>query len=375
MGSAGGSAADVARRQREKAARLNRSAENYEKGAAGEREVAAVLDGLEPSFVVLHDLDVPGSRSNLDHVVIGPTGVLLVDAKAYSGTLKAGSGTLWRGRIPIRKECATAKWEAGQLAAFLNVPVRTVLCFVGTELPAPVTHLEDGITVCSLGALSQLVRSGPPQLRAESIDALARQAAALVRYPSPVTGSGSPTRSSSGSPVTPKRPVVPSKPRFTILRLVGGLVALVAFFAAIPTITRVFTNSLTPSTPTTISAEMPVGVQTVSTQLPDPAGAPLVEAPPIVQFACAASGQGWDITFALPVDGQASGGYHTWYRIGGDAGLWTYAGVFLGGVTDPKSVGAIEPATSFELKYDRDWHYNDPGLATGYAAFTTGVAC
>lgn len=378
MGNAGGSAAETARRQREKADRLNRSAENYEKGAAGEVEVAAALGRLDAGFSVLHDLDIPGSKANVDHVVIGPTGVILVDAKAYLGVLKPGSGTLWRGRIPIRRECATAKWEADQLSAFLSVPVRTVLCFVGTELPAPVTRLDD-VTVCSLEALVTHVQSGPAELRPEVIEVLTLQAAQLVRNQPMVRGAQPPVRSAprAVARASSKPPSGPRKSSPTILRLVGGLLAALAFLALIPTLTHVLTNSLTPSTTTTVAPALEIPLVTVLplAQIPDSVAPTLVDAPPTVQFTCAGGGQGWTATLAPTQYAQDPAGYHVWFRVGGDTELWTYAGRFLSGVSQPTALGQIEASTSFELRYDRDWLYNDPTLAAGYAAFTTGVDC
>jgi hypothetical protein len=39
-------------------------------------------------WAVLHDLAIPGSQANLDHLVIGRGGVLVIDSKQYRG----GSG-------------------------------------------------------------------------------------------------------------------------------------------------------------------------------------------------------------------------------------------------------------------------------------------
>ena len=45
----------------------------WRRGAAGERHTARLLGQLERhGWAVLHDLAVPGSRANLDHLVIGP---------------------------------------------------------------------------------------------------------------------------------------------------------------------------------------------------------------------------------------------------------------------------------------------------------------
>ena len=58
----------------------------WRRGAAGERRTARLLDPLERhGWAVLHDLAVPGSRANIDHLVIGPGGVFVIDSKQYRG--------------------------------------------------------------------------------------------------------------------------------------------------------------------------------------------------------------------------------------------------------------------------------------------------
>jgi Nuclease-related domain len=69
----------------------------WRRGAAGERRTARVLAALErQGWAVLHDLAVPGSPANLDHLVIGPGGVFLIDsssiAVASSSTNLGGCG-------------------------------------------------------------------------------------------------------------------------------------------------------------------------------------------------------------------------------------------------------------------------------------------
>ena len=74
----------------------------WRRGAAGERRTARLLDPLERhGWAVLHDLALPGSRANIDHLVIGPGGVLVIDSKQYRGRLQLeSSGRLWYGRYP-----------------------------------------------------------------------------------------------------------------------------------------------------------------------------------------------------------------------------------------------------------------------------------
>ena len=55
-----------------------------EKGNHGERVVAELLDVLDGAgWCVLHDRYKPGSTANLDHVVVGPPGVFVIDAKNW----------------------------------------------------------------------------------------------------------------------------------------------------------------------------------------------------------------------------------------------------------------------------------------------------
>jgi Nuclease-related domain len=55
-------------------------------GAQGERRTARLLAPLERrGFQVFHDLAVPGSPANVDHLVVGPTGVYVIDSKRYRG--------------------------------------------------------------------------------------------------------------------------------------------------------------------------------------------------------------------------------------------------------------------------------------------------
>jgi Nuclease-related domain len=73
----------------------------WREGARGERATARRLHRLERGgYRVLHDLEVPGSHANLDHVAIGPAGVFVIDSKRYRGRLHlAPDGMLWYGGL------------------------------------------------------------------------------------------------------------------------------------------------------------------------------------------------------------------------------------------------------------------------------------
>jgi hypothetical protein len=72
----------------------------WRRGAAGERRTARLLAPLERhGWAVLHDLAIPNSQANIDHLVIGPGGVLAIDTKHYPGALRADGVTV----VPARR--------------------------------------------------------------------------------------------------------------------------------------------------------------------------------------------------------------------------------------------------------------------------------
>lgn len=117
-------------------------------GAVGEERLGRRLDAAAcPLVKVLHDRGIPGSRANLDHLVVCPTGVLVVDAKRYRGRpRRVVEGGLLTPRVEKllvgRRDC-TRLVDAGLKQAGLvrealtddAVEVRSVLCFVEADWP------------------------------------------------------------------------------------------------------------------------------------------------------------------------------------------------------------------------------------------------
>jgi hypothetical protein len=55
-------------------------------GAQGEKRQGRLLDGLVGDGVhVLHDRRIPPTKANIDHIVVCPSGVFVIDAKKYQG--------------------------------------------------------------------------------------------------------------------------------------------------------------------------------------------------------------------------------------------------------------------------------------------------
>jgi hypothetical protein len=152
----------------------------WRRGAAGERRTARLLSHLERrGWAVLHDLAVPGSRANIDHLVIGPGGVFVVDSKQYRGRLRLdASGQLWHGRYPLAPTLGAVDFEADQAAQVLTDPDVVVVPIVavhGAQVPWGKVVMQ-GVPVVAARRLPSMLRSLPAMLGPERVAVLADQA-------------------------------------------------------------------------------------------------------------------------------------------------------------------------------------------------------
>jgi hypothetical protein len=164
---AGESARDVAQRQRAKAERLARSAALWERGAEGEEAVAAALAQLpSETWTVFHDVKWPGRRyANVDHIVVGPPGVFVIDAKNWSGQVAVKGAVLRQNGFSRERDVAGAA-EAGLAVAGL-VPllkpnlVHPVLCFVSDE---ELSGWVRDVMVCTTSNVARMLAARPAVL-------------------------------------------------------------------------------------------------------------------------------------------------------------------------------------------------------------------
>lgn len=239
---AGESARESARRQREKAERLQRSAELWERGAEGERRTADALAALPAeSWTVFHDLRWPGRRfANVDHVVVGPSGVFVIDSKNWSGSITVSSNVL-RQNGRAREEAVVGATESalavGQLAPLLRPDlVKPVLCFVREE---PLTGWARDVMITSTTTLVPMLLSRPAVLSSDEVHHLSLDLDGGIRSAiDPSTGRPS-RRSGSlrtGPPVS--RPAVrrPARRRTKkdsgLVRSTLVLIALIVFLSS-----------------------------------------------------------------------------------------------------------------------------------------------
>jgi len=166
--------------------RGRRDLEPWVKGARGELMVAELLAELESAgFTTLHDLET--DHGNVDHVVVGPTGVFVLETKNWKGKLYPTKGHLMHdGRVAdevltqVRRGTIETKRRL-ELAGF-HLWIEAVV--VSTKAQVYRKRLEfPQVTVIEAEDLVAFIRNRRPRLD----DRLAaRAAAAIVRDDAPV---------------------------------------------------------------------------------------------------------------------------------------------------------------------------------------------
>jgi Nuclease-related domain len=117
----------------------------WRRGAEGERRTARLLDRLaRDGYVVFHDLAVPGTTSaNVDHLVIGPSGVFVIDSKQWSGSVRQGAdGLVWHNHYRLDRTLETVRWEAQTMGRLLATHTTPLVCVHGAHVHGGSLHAQ-----------------------------------------------------------------------------------------------------------------------------------------------------------------------------------------------------------------------------------------
>ena len=85
---------------------------NWSAGKEGEVAVTEALRFLPNEYVLLNDLMLPNGRGNVDHLVIGPNGIFVIETKNYSGYVKCWGDQWYVNRREIGSLSKQAKRNA-----------------------------------------------------------------------------------------------------------------------------------------------------------------------------------------------------------------------------------------------------------------------
>lgn len=166
---------------------------NRDKGVIGELGVAEDLENLasEYGLTVLHDLSMPDSKANIDHVLIARKVVYVVDAKNYTGIVKVGPNKAGEKRLRVGKYDQTKVAEklkiyADAVSEYLKsegiqVQVVPLLAFYNARFHKDSAFSIKGVTVNVLGIENELLRYANIKSGEIDIDFVAERL--LVRFP------------------------------------------------------------------------------------------------------------------------------------------------------------------------------------------------
>jgi len=172
----------IADRLESKAEWARKRAANHAAGDAGESRLGAAVASLVANgWLALHNRARPHG-GNIDHILVGPSGVYVLDSKAWTGPITISGGVLrTNGRNQSRALAAVAD-QASEVRDTITraghpAEVACGLVFTGTD-PGPATaERVDGVTVCGLGSLVDSILSRGATFTAEEIHSLTRSIA------------------------------------------------------------------------------------------------------------------------------------------------------------------------------------------------------
>jgi hypothetical protein len=164
-------------------------------GAKGEQLVGRLLDRIaaDGHLLALHDRRLPRSVANVDHIAVTQTGVWVIDAKRYSGKTTFAVADTTNGPCVVvngrrnRRLVTSLDRQVHAVAEVLEadghgeIPIRSALCFVDTELPLRQREVRVGphLVTWPKRLREHLTQPGDlgPEVQAEVLRAIARRLA------------------------------------------------------------------------------------------------------------------------------------------------------------------------------------------------------
>ena len=177
----------VAARYRLRAERAERVADHWSRGAEGEVVLAEAMGPLSADgYYHLDDRRLPGSEANLDHVLIGPAGVFVIDAKNWSGQLRVDGKSLRQDERRRDDHLERVRVQAVDVSTLIEeslgrrVEVWAAICFTG-EAALPSRTAVDRVHLVNRDELVPFVRSLERRLDQSAVDEVMQ--ALLARLP------------------------------------------------------------------------------------------------------------------------------------------------------------------------------------------------
>jgi hypothetical protein len=164
------------------------STRSFASGAYGEEKLAAALAKV-PGIEVLHDRRIPGSKGNIDHIVVAPAGIFVIDTKRYQGRVELKrKGSIFYPEYRLYATGRDRTMEIAEIKALAKIvddailqhrvepqPIAVpVLCFVDAERVRLGPKAHDGVLLETDYTIRELLLS-EVEMAPGQIDHVARE--------------------------------------------------------------------------------------------------------------------------------------------------------------------------------------------------------
>jgi hypothetical protein len=149
------------------------STEAWAKGASGEVATGRLLDSLPHGFAVRHDVPMPGSRANIDHVVVGPAGVFTIETKNYQHGVQTARGRVTSAGRRRKGMVDQAQRQSDAISALTEEVVRPiVVVHGGVQVGWFSSPIVGGVRFCGPRRLTKAVTGGDRTLSPAKVVAM-----------------------------------------------------------------------------------------------------------------------------------------------------------------------------------------------------------
>ncbi|MEU0520492.1 nuclease-related domain-containing protein [Streptosporangium sp. NPDC006007] len=175
-------------------ARAHSTVPAWRRASVAERRTEAQLKRLERGgYRTLHARAIPGSEAQIDHLVVGPTGVYAVDSEKWDKRLPVrvqSHRKLFHGPFNQKPRLDEARWEASQAAQLIGealsreVTIIPSLAIYGPAIPWKVLTVRD-VDVFDGGRVRKWITKRERSLTDVEIDEIydAAERVLPARYP------------------------------------------------------------------------------------------------------------------------------------------------------------------------------------------------
>ena len=130
---------------------------DWHKGIMGEKMVVEALTPLDNSYILINDIVLPERRGNIDHILVGPNSIFVIETKSYQ----------WHylNRFPIRQAICNAVSLRYFLKKNVQVDMFIPAILVSTDPNATTSQSSSTINVISLKSLCDFIKDQGSQSR------------------------------------------------------------------------------------------------------------------------------------------------------------------------------------------------------------------